>query len=86
MLDYCNGPGRGGTNLKDMPDGQHAHKLQRLIAKTPAVTLAGVAAQLALAMELQGPCPDRDAKSQDLLALRNMRGTLRQLAGTGEAA
>lgn len=86
VLDYCNGPGRGGANLDDTPYGQRVYELQRLIAETPAVTLSGVAAQLAVVMEFQDSHPDEDAVGQDLVALRNMRDALRRLAGTGEAA
>ena len=86
VLDYCNGPGPGDANLEDTPEGQRMFELQELIAETPAATLPGVAAQLALVMEFQDPYPDEDAESQDLVALRNMRDTLWRLTGTGVVA
>ena len=86
VLDYCNGPGLGAANLEDIPEGRRMYELEELIANTPAATLPGVVVQLAVVMELHDPYPDNEADSKDLAALRNIRGTVRRLVGTGVVA
>lgn len=81
VLDYCNGPGPHDADLEDTPEGQRMFELQELIAETPATTLPGVAAQLALVLEYRDAHPDEEAVGQDLVALRNMRDTVADLTG-----
>jgi hypothetical protein len=80
LLAWCNTPGvTGGRDLAEFSQWHRVEELEDLIEETPATSMAGACAQLALVHYMLTEVGSHN--EDDVTALQNALATLERLAG-----